>query len=218
MSDIDKTLSAFIDAWNRGERPKVGDYLERAAEGSERDELANQIESWLEHAPTPAYDPPARRAIRSEPSVAALLGAADEEAGLWPAVLPRLRRRAGWSIDDLADRLAAQLGLGEEQRPKAAAYLDQLEQGALDPQRVSRRLLAVLGALLGASAATLRDAAQFGAAMRPAPATGAPLFRSDMPADTELADDIAAISAAALRPASPAQDEVDRLFTGGPDA
>jgi transcriptional regulator with XRE-family HTH domain len=216
MSDIDQTLSAFIDAWNRGERPRVAEYLARAANETERDELARQIETWLEHAPTPAYEPATRAAISAEPAVAALLRAADNDAGLWPAVLPRLRARAGWSVAELAERLAGRLGLTPAQQPKTATYLGELEQGKLDPQSVSRRLLDALGALLGASAETLREAAALGAPLPPAPAARAALFRADEPADAQVADDIAAISAAALRPEPPPGDEVDRLFTGGP--
>ena len=55
MTSTEKVLGEFIDAWKAGERPEVDDYLQRVPE-SDRDELAEQLLSWLSVAPTPAYD------------------------------------------------------------------------------------------------------------------------------------------------------------------
>jgi hypothetical protein len=55
MSTIDQILSEFIDAWNAGQRPRMREYLGRVPEGPQRDELAQQLSTWLEMAPTPTF-------------------------------------------------------------------------------------------------------------------------------------------------------------------
>ena len=89
MSTNDQVLSDFIDAWNAGRRPRVREYLARLPDGPERDDLAEQITSWLEVAPTPGYDDDTRADIRAEPIVARLLESAGSDAGLWPTVVPQ---------------------------------------------------------------------------------------------------------------------------------
>ena len=197
MSTHDQVLSDFIDEWNKGHRPRVREYLARLPDGPERDELADQITSWLEFAPTPSYDEETRSQIRSEPIVARVLES-----------VPALRGRAGLSISELASRLIEHLSLDRANTPRAAGYLERLESGTLDPTRVSRRLLDALGAVLGVSGLTLAE---------PRPAAGA-IFRAESDAADWVRDDIEALSRAALTPAPPPMDELDRLFLGGPDA
>ncbi len=81
---------------------------------------------------------------------------------------------------------------------------------------MSRRLLDALGALLGVPGHALADSAGFTRGLRPA---AAPIFRAaaGAPADW-LRDDIEVIGRAAMSPAPPPMDEIDRLFTGGPEA
>ena len=208
----DMLLSEFIDAWNAGTRPRVDDYLQRAAPG-ERDELADRLEDWLLVAPSPAYDMPALAAIRAEPAYLDAL-AEIEAGGLWPEVLPRLRERAGLKLRELASRITAAFGLaGEEAR--AENYLERMEAGDLDASRVSRRLLDTLGTALGVSAADLLRAG----GVRPAAATpGQALFRAERHAAASFEADLEALSRAALTSAPEPMDELDRLFVGGPDA
>jgi transcriptional regulator with XRE-family HTH domain len=192
---IDHVLSDYIDAWNAGRRPEVDAYLERVPE-REREQLAARLDAWLTVAPTPAYPEPARRAIRADPRLRAALAAAHAPAG----PLLALRRRAGLRLEELAARVVAAFGLaGEESR--AAAYLERLEHGELDESRLSRRLLDVLSAALGAQ-------------LRPAPPAPAMLFRGEGEA---LAAELEALSRAALEPAPPPMDALDRLFLGGPE-
>jgi transcriptional regulator with XRE-family HTH domain len=197
MSTHEQVLSEFIDAWNQGRRPRVRDYLARLPDGPERDALADQIMSWLEVAPTPAYDEDIRSQIRSDPIV----------AGALAGPVPALRARAGLSISELAARLIDRLSLDRRDTARAAGYLEQLERGSLDPSRLSRRLLDALDALLGVPGelTVLR------------PATGA-IFRAESDAADRVRDDIEVLSRAALSPAPPPMDELDRLFTGGPEA
>ena len=217
MSTPDQVLSEFIDAWNAGERPRTLEYLRRVPDGPEREQLADQIATWLEVAPTPDYDAETRSAIRAEPAVAALFENASAEAGLWPATVPRLRARAGLSIRDVAVRLVERFSLGEAGTERTADYLQRLERGELEPSRVSRRLLDALGGLLGVPGSALADAGSFGRGFRPA-AAGGTIFRAAPHAERWIAQDIEALSRAAMTPAPPELDELDRLFIGGPDA
>ena len=218
MISTEQILSEFIDAWNAGRRPRVLEYLQRVPSGQERDELAEQITTWLAVAPGPAYDEHTRAAIRKEPVVERVLAASDAEGGLWPSMLPALRERAGLSVTALAGQLADGLDLPRGSRAKTADYLARMERGRLKPERVSRRLLDQLGAILGTSGEVLAAAGMVaGDRLRAAPAGGT-LFRAAAPADHSLIDEIEALSQAALTPAPEPMDEVDRLFTGGPDA
>lgn len=210
----DEVLSEFIDAWNAGRRPRVLEYLGRVPEGAGRDELAEQIAAWLEVAPAPELDPAARARIRAEPAVARALEAAGSQAGLWPVLIPRLRVRAGLSIGDVAARIVERFGLGAGDEERAATYLERLEQGELEPTRVSRRLLDALGDLLGAGGRTLAEAGALGGPR--AAAAGAALFRGGGDAGDQIAEDLDVIGAAAMTPAPPPMDELDRLFAGGP--
>jgi transcriptional regulator with XRE-family HTH domain len=215
MSTDDQVLNDFIEAWNAGRRPRVLEYLARVPEGPARDELAERLSTWLQLAPTPDYDDATRAQIRSEPVVERVLAAAGEEAGLWPVVIPRLRERAGLSVRELARRIVERFGLRGADEDRAAAYLERMERGELEPSRVSPRLLDALGEALGASGRTLSEAAQLGSRLRPA--SGGALFRTDAEADERVARDIEELSRAAMTPAPAPLDELDRLFTGGPE-
>jgi hypothetical protein len=205
VNDLERVMGEFADAWTAGRRPDVDDYLARVPE-AERDELADRIGTWLELAPTPAYDAHARRAIAREPVLRAALAAAEAERAPLTARLPALRERAGLAIGDVAKRLVALFGVEDEER--AARHLANLERGALTPDRLSNRLLDALQAILGAE-------------LSPGPPAAPPayaFFRSDDGAPEWVAAEIDALSRAALSAAPEPMDELDRLFLGGPDA
>jgi transcriptional regulator with XRE-family HTH domain len=209
MTVVEQILGEFVDAWKAGRRPDAIEYLARAPEG-ERDELAGLLAAWLEIAPTPAYDAPARESIAREPALRSALDAAARAREPLAARLPALRERAGLAVGDVARRLVAVFGLqGDEQR--TAGYLQALEREELDASRASRRLLDALAAILGADRDELVTAPA-------APATGHALFRAEDDAPRWVADDIDALSRAAVVPAPAPMDELDRLFLGGPDA
>lgn len=209
MSTTDELLGQFIEAWNAGERPDLRDYLARAPEG-ERDRLAELVRTWLELAPTPSYGEGALAAIASEPALASALDALEAEQPAVGEQVARLRERAGMAVTDLAQRLARLFELDDDQR--AAGYLDRLERGELDSARLSRRLLAGLAAILGARPGELE--------LRPALAAGQTFFRAEEERDEAVAAGIDALSRAALAPAPGGEpmDELERLFTGGPEA
>ena len=219
MSSPEQILSDFMDAWNAGRRPRVREYLERVPEGPQRDELADEISTWLEVAPTPAYSEAIRERIRSEPIVQQVFATVGEDKSAWPAVLPGLRRRAGLSIADVATRVVEALGLGgADEARRAASYLEQMERGELEADRVSRRLLDALGRFLGIDGKALADlGGQARSRLRPA-AAGGTFFRADDGSGDWVAQDIDVLSRAAMAEAPPPMDELDRLFCGGPDA
>lgn len=212
----EQVLNEFIDAWTAGDRPSVGDYVERVPP-ADRSALAAEIGAWLSVAPAPSYPESARAAIRAEPVVRRVLAATEVEAGLLAAELPRLRARCGLSVRDLATRVAAVVGLGSGQVDRTEDYLLRAERGELDPGRMSRRLLDALGDVLGVDPSSLADAVT----LRPAsfrPATAGTAFRAAAAPAALARQDIDALAAAAMAPAPSKLDEVDRLFVGGPDA
>jgi hypothetical protein len=208
MVSIDRVLSEFIDDWNAGRRPQVDECLERVAE-ADRAELADQLMTWLEIAPTPQYDDAAREAIAAEPVVREAIAAMSSESGLWPALLPRLRSRAALSVGELATRLVSALGLGGDAEPKTENYLAELESGRLDPGRVSRRVLDGLARALRVDVSVLEEAG--GGAFRPAP-----MFRASTPPRADTAHNLEVLADMLSAPTPAADwDEIDQLFRGG---
>lgn len=208
MTTVEQLLGEFADAWVAGDRPDAQAFLDRAGSEADRTELAAQIESWVMLAPAPDYDDAALAAIRSEPALAAALAAAEAQSRALGVQVAALRERAGLATRALAEQLARRFGIDDLAR--TTGYVEQLESGALDERRISRRLLFAIEDLLGAGS-TL---------MRPAPAGGALLMRSEDPAAAaELSAALEALSEAALEPAPDDDlDELDRLFCGGPEA
>jgi transcriptional regulator with XRE-family HTH domain len=210
MSDVERVFSDFVDEWSGGRRPQVEDWLERVGPG-EREQLAELLTDWLAVAPTPDYDEAMLAQLRADPAVAAVVAGAAGAAGAWPALLPRLRARAGLAVRELAGRLTAAFGLaGQEAR--AEVYLERMERGELDATRVSRRLLDALGEALGVSGSSLAEAGDLG--LRAAPAIR---FRAAPAALAPPLADFDALSRAAMAKAPPPMDELDRLFLGGPE-
>lgn len=216
-ASVQQILNRFIDAWNAGERPDVDTHLRQAAK-ADREQLAEQILAWLAIASTPDYDSATRAEIEREPLLRAALEAAAQARQPWSARLPRLRERAGLGVREVASRLTALLGLeGQEQR--TAQYLEQMERDELDARRLSRRLLDGLATVLGASRDDLAPGAgPLSGAGTAAPASaGQAFFRADEPPAQWVAENIDALSRAAVTSAPAPLDEVDRLFLGGPE-
>lgn len=206
MTDPDRILSEFIDAWRAGERPDAGAYVDRAPPG-ERPALAHTIEDFLQLAPEPDYGAATWTALTADPAVARIAAAVESDAAeSWSALLPRLRERRGLSLDGLAGAVSERLGLAGGREPKARAYLEDLEHDRLVPERLSRRLLDALATVLETPAAWLERAgaaptAPAGALYR-RQGEGAVEQRLEVIADAMLAD-------------AGDWDEVDELFQGG---
>ena len=194
----------------RGERPRVDDYLDRVA--AERARRARRpARDWLLVAPTPGLLREAlaadqsragagRRARRDRGGAGAVARGAAAPAGARGAAPARPRsarrpRRSDWA----------------ERRSAPSSYLERMERGDLDAARVSRRLLEALGAR-SAEPNPGRAGSLAGA---PAPRPGAVPRRGRR--RRELRATTSSPCPARRSPAPAPMDELDRLFVGGPD-
>jgi hypothetical protein len=209
MNDVDRLLADYIAEHRAGGEANPGEYLARASR-AQRTELAALIDTYLAHAPREPFNQATFRGSSAERTVDELERAIAGQAGLWPAVLPRLRHRAGLKRSELVERLAAALGVSGR-KDKVAVYYHEMEQGRLPAQGVSNRVLEQLGQLVGETAQTLRDA---GRALTPSgqgPATTpAAAFARRAYGEPDAAE-----GAAAPAPPQAEWDEVDELFRGG---
>ena len=179
---VDELFAEYAAAFGRGERPRAGDYLERAAD--ERDELAAMIDRFLRAAP---------RGQATVEESALLAGWLQNE----PPIL-ELRRRQGIKRAEVVESLLAALGLKPTSRERLAGAYHELETGQLDPAGVDASVWGALGEILKAN---VRDLA----AWNPPPLAAAPAFRAStrMRLESRLAIG---------QDPDAAGDEVDRLF------
>ena len=156
MTDVDRLFAGYVAEHRAGGEADPREYLSQAA-SAHRTELAALIDAYLARAPRQSFDEAAFRGSGAERTVDELERAIAGQAGLWPAVLPRLRDRAGLKRSTLVERLASALGVSDRQ-DKVAGYYHEMEQGLLPAQGVSDRVLDALGQLVGETAQALRDA------------------------------------------------------------
>ena len=208
MTDILQLLSDYKEASREDGSADPRPYLARVS-GSERELLAGLIDAYLEHAPRREFNaeqfqgsPAATIAEEVQRSLAG-------ESGIWPALLPQLRRRAELKRSELVRELAARLG-AQAQEQKVGEYYHRMEQGLLPAAGVSETVLDALGKIVGWTADALRTAGQLPAPGPPRSDAGAVFARTHRggaPADAP--DPAAALPAGEW-------DEVDRLFRGAP--
>src|SRR4051794_6272821 len=128
MASAEQLLAEFRAAWTAGQRPRVEDYLDRV-DPRQRAELVSLLEGFLQEAPGPEYSEEVREAIRREPAVQEAVTAFGGSSGMWPSLLPRLRKRARLRRDEVVALLVKSLGLPPSARPKARRYLHAMEAG-----------------------------------------------------------------------------------------
>jgi len=211
MTNLDETLSDFIDAWNSGQRPDLDQYLERVPE-PEREELAGLIRAFMLDAPVPAYSPETLRQIQGEPAVQRTIELIESQSGLWAELLPRLRNRVRLTREQVVSRLADALGQASKEA-SVHAYYHRMESGTIEPSGVSRRVLDALAGIFGVRTKDLEAAGDFGSA--PGPETAYSMFARTLEADA--APDMNAERLEYRSPEKPPEkwDDVDRLFLGG---
>lgn len=200
MDDLNRLIAEYKAAFEAGEgdpRP----FLERAAP-ADRALLAALIDAFLEEAPrrgSAAHSGASRATDEVQRTLAGT-------AGLWPALLPRLRGRARLKRAEVVAQLAARLG-AQAQQEKVGLYYHQMEQGLLPESGVSDTVLEALGRIVGYTADALRKAGQLPAPGPPRADEGAVFARATYgePAEPSRAEQRAE-----------GWDEVDRLFRGGP--
>ena len=147
MTDVDRLFADYVAEHRAGGEADPREYLSQASP-AHRTELAALIDAYLARAPRQSFDEAAFRGSGAERTVDELERAIAGQAGLWPAVLPRLRDRAGLKRSTLVERLASALGVSDRQ-DKVAGYYHEMEQGLLPAQGVSDRVLDALGQLVG---------------------------------------------------------------------
>src|SRR3954471_22833700 len=211
-STREQLLSEFIDAWNAGRRPDVDDYIARVP-ADEQAALGEDLATFLTFAPTPSYSDDSLAAIRSE--IADSVDT-EEERGLFSALLARVRSHLRMSTADVANELVGELGLARQQAIKTADYLERLENGSLEPARVSRRVFEALGKVFRIPGAELEGAAdRSGWLPTPAKPAAAPVFRAEEDAASRAGRHLEVLADALAAPGGATRDEVDDLFLGG---
>ena len=205
--DVDRLLAEYVAEHRGGGAADSAAYLNQL-HGADRAELAALIDGYLARAPRRTFDADAYRGSTAETMVEALDTSLRGQAGLWPALLPRLRSDAQIKRSDLVERLASALG-APDQSEKVGHYYHQMEQGLLAPHGVSDRVLSALARIVNVSAAAIRRAGEAVAPATPGAGTQAVFARAN--AASELPQAVAAAAA----PGEQAWDEVDRLFLGG---
>jgi hypothetical protein len=207
MADVETLFQEFVEEDRMTGPADPLPYLARA-EGGDRADLEERIDSYLATAPRRPFDredflrSPAR--VIAEELGRALGGA----SGTWPALLPRLRHRARLRRADVVRGLAAELGTG--QVDKVARYYHGMEQGTLPAAGVSDRVLEALGRVVGVTAERLREAGRAAGGVAPGEAGAAAFARVGSP-DPQYVEP---------RPEPPApapgepRDEIDEWFTG----
>lgn len=210
MTDVDRLLSEFIDAWNHGLRPSVAELLDQGEDPSDRSALADAVTAFLDVAPTPDYDESALRQLRAEPAVIASTETFAGGGASWIRLLPRWRKHAGLSIDELADQVLSAAGLASGDHAKAVGYLRSMEDGELDDTRISRRLAGLLARALNVDLSDLRRTGT------PVSSNAAAMFRADDGADDLAVYRFMEVVSEGLTSPAPAGDwdEVDELFLG----
>jgi hypothetical protein len=208
MTDVDRLLADYIAEHRAGGEADPREYLSRASP-AQRTELAALIDTYLTYAPRQPFNQVTFRGSSAERTVDELERAIAGQAGLWPAVLPSLRDRAGLKRSELVERMAAILGVSGR-KDKVAGYYHRMEQGRLPAQGVSDRVLEALGQLVGETAQALREA---GRALTPS-GQGPATARTAAFARRAYSESGTAEPAAA--PGGRVEwDEVDELFRGG---
>ena len=205
-NNVDGLLAEYVSECHAGGEADPTRYLAQL-HGAERAELAMLIDRFLVHQPRRSFDAAAFRDSPAEALVDSLDASLRGQAGLWPALLPRLRHEAQLKRSDVVEQLAEALG-APAQSEKVAGYYHLMEQGLLPPAGVSDKVLDALAKIVNVSAAALRRA---GGAITPAGASS--------PADTIFARAVPAPERdRAAEPISPgiepARDDIDRLFLG----
>jgi hypothetical protein len=214
MAEVERLFAEFVEAHLGGSDPDPWEYAGRL-EGTDREELEELIDAYYVDAPPRPWDAEAFRGSDAERLVDAIERSFRGRAGLWPAVLPRLRDKARLRRSELVARLADALGVTDREQ-KVAAYYHQMEQGLLPSTGVSSRVLDRLGEILGVTADSLRET---GRVLRTevGEAGDAVFARTARPSpDWQLEHAEAAPPPAAVSSEREADwDEVDELFRGG---
>src|SRR5579875_1216543 len=129
----ERLFGQYVSARQRGERPNVPDYLDRA--DTDRNVLGRMIDAYLVEAPIEAADE----------ATVVLLNARLEG---WTAIA-ELRERRGLSVPLVVERLRERLGLAQSLTERLREAYEDLERDWLDPRGVKPSVWAALKSILG---------------------------------------------------------------------
>lgn len=229
MPDVEQLFHDYVAEHRSGGDADPRSYLSQV-EGLDRSELAALIDTYLARSPGKTWDAKqfadsdAERVSHQIATGWDLEGEGETAAQGWRELLPALRNRAQVMRRELVERLAQGIGHPEDSK-QVAAYYHQMELGQLPAEGVSNRVLGVLAEILGESAEKLRAAGSVvsGETTQTDAMTQIAYARtavqdsrySAAPPPASLANVDASVQGAVQTPDS---SEVDRLFTGGPEA
>jgi hypothetical protein len=128
-----RLVEEFAAARARGERPDVREYLDRAGD------RAHEVGAMLGAIVAATSPPP------PSPEAAAI---AEALVANEPPLLA-LRHRRALTVDDVADRLMAQLAVPAAARPRLRALYQRLEAGLIDVAGITGQLRTALATTLG---------------------------------------------------------------------
>jgi len=165
MSRADERFEAFTLAMRGGnavDLAAVFDGLDRL----ERLELEDMIDGFMSSSESAPADLASFEAtLQEDPYLDRLGRAVEGVSGLWPSTLPRLRGRAKLGRDEIASRLADELG-NPDGSDKIKAYYHDMEWGELPAEGVNDQVIESLARILDAEPDELRQAGSFGSASR----------------------------------------------------
>jgi len=208
VTGVERLLNEYKAAHAAGAEADPRPYLARAGGPGDRALLAALIDAYLSHAERRPFDAAEFRSSRAAAVAEDVHRSLSGAAGLWPALLPRLRGRARLRRAELVAQLAARLG-AQGQRDKVGLYYHQMEQGLLPEAGVSDTVLEALAKIVGYTAEGLRKAGQLPAPGPPRADEGAVFARAT------YGEPAPGPAAAREEPPAAEWDEVDRLFRGG---
>ncbi|CAB4880945.1 MAG: hypothetical protein F2799_07125 [Actinobacteria bacterium] len=213
MTIVDDRFEQYSGAARAGEGIELAPLLDGLGQ-VERAELtarARRFDAWHEEAS--GY----QNALKTSPELERLGRSAAGVSGVWPSLLPQLRREAGVDREQLTQRLHAELDPAEDAN-KVGQYYHQMEWGTLPASGVSRVVIEALANILDTDPDELQGAGTAGAAewerkLRKAQAGRLPkrVFARLVGESKPLS-----INDEEFSPPKAADwDETDRLFLGG---
>ncbi len=192
---LGELMTAAVRAVDDGDRVGLEAALDAA--GPDRDELVDMVEAALLIRGPRTPDPSKIDALAGSPAFA---------VRAWPDILADARHTAGLRRSALVDRLAAALGIDDDDgRERLRLRYHELETGLIDPRGVADAVTDALGRLLGG----IEQALEATRAVPTGPSLPSVAFQRSGEAD---ALSMAAPPALEEPATSAAEAEVDRLF------
>jgi hypothetical protein len=156
MSDVDKLFVDYTQQYRELGSADADAYLNRL-EGAPRRELAALIDAYLARQPRRQVDIDAAADPHAHAVADAVHRSFHGRAGMWPVILPQLRRQSELGDSEVGARLAAELGVSNRAE-KVEHYYREMERGELGAGEVSDRVLEALARIFKTSDNELRQA------------------------------------------------------------